>query len=396
MNKVTSVEDHKLTTAYESLRETFRSSKYSDRVDKPLAFWALPGDRRLPMALLGHPIKDLITHPLEELAATPGIGKKKLHSLIKLLHRATRELPPAVPQFDEDTPTSRQGRDKRGRVDFDPAVVSEVLWEQWRNTVRRYGLDHETLGRLAPSMERLPTVIWRLPLSDYMDMTIAEIRRLKTHGEKRVRAILEVFHSVHEMLARVPHHGHLRIDVRPKFIAPIEQWIEKALKRSEPPSANELKQRLLLPLLEQLRIDAGPELYRLVEERLGVRTSPYAVQQQAKRLGVTRARIYQLLEMCGEIMSVRWPEGDELLRRLGQKLASFPNAKTQISQLRAVRDLVYPRSDRSAASNQAALHPQSNERPDPLVGSRSGSAVHTHHGNGADRVGSNSAASVKR
>ncbi len=396
MNRVTSVEDHKLTTAYESLRETFRSPRYSDRIDKPLAFWALPGDRRLPMALLGHPIKDLITHPLDELAATPGIGKKKLHSLIKLLHRATRELPPAVPQYDEDRPTSRQGSDKRSRVEFDPSVVSEVLWEQWRNTVRRYGLEHETLGRLAPSMERLPTVIWRLPLSDYMDMTIAEIRRRKTHGEKRVRAILEVFHSVHEMLAHVPHHGHLRIDVRPKFIAPIEQWIEKALKRSEPTSAHELKQRLVLPLLEQLRIDAGPELYRLVEERLGIRTSPYAVQQQAKRLGVTRARIYQLLEMCGEIMSVRWPEGDELLRRLGQKLASFPNAKTQISQLRTVRELVYPRSDRSAASNQAALHPQSNERPDHTGGSRNDSAVHTNHGNGAARAGSKSAPSIKR
>ena len=156
-----------------------------------------------------------------------------------------------------------------------------------------------------------------------------------------------------------------------------------------------MKQRLLLPLLEQLQIDAGPELYRLVEERLGVRTSPYAVQQQAKRLGVTRARIYQLLEMCGEIMSVRWPEGDELLRRLGQKLGAFPNAKTQISQLRAVRDLVYPRSDRSATSNQAALHPQSKERPEQPVDHAADPAVHTNHGNGADRAGIKSAASVK-
>ena len=38
-------------------------------------------------------------------------------------------------------------------------------------------------------------VIWNTPLGAYTHFTLGEIRAMKTHGEKRVRAILEVFHA---------------------------------------------------------------------------------------------------------------------------------------------------------------------------------------------------------
>jgi chaperonin GroEL (HSP60 family) len=99
---------------------------------------------------------------------------------------------------------------------------------------------------------------------------------------------------------------------------------------------------VLETILEQLKIDAGTEIYRILEERLGIKGSPVPVQQQAKRLGVTRARVYQLLETCAEIMSVRWPEGEKLFKRLLEKLGSFPNGKVQVARLRALTDLIYP------------------------------------------------------
>jgi hypothetical protein len=263
------------------------------------------------------------------------------------LHRATKDHPPGVAYFaDEPLAQSKGAKSKGGGgakgKGFDPATVSELLWEQWRTTVRRYGLEHETLGKLAPSLERLPTVIWWTPLSTYLDLTIADIRGLKTHGEKRLRAILEVFHSVHETLGQVPRHGHLKVDIRPNFTVPIERWIQDVLNRSQPPSPAELKQHVILPILEQLKIDAGTEIFRILEERLGIKGSPVPVQQQAKRLGVTRARVYQLLETCAEIMSVRWPEGEKLFKRLLEKLGSSPNGKAQLARLRALTDLIYP------------------------------------------------------
>ena len=215
MKRITSVEDHKLAALYESVRETLRGSKYSERTGKPLAFWALPKDRRLPLALLGYSLKDLLAHSFDELSATAGVGKKKLHSLVKLLHRATKDQPlEATPLLDEFAAKKKRTRTAKPEPSgFNPAVVSELLWEQWRQTVRRCELQEETLGRLGPSLYKLPTVIWRTPLAAYLNLTIQEMRRLKTHGEKRVQAILEVFHSVHETLGHVPQHSHLHVDL---------------------------------------------------------------------------------------------------------------------------------------------------------------------------------------
>ncbi|MEX2141748.1 MAG: hypothetical protein WD894_20955 [Pirellulales bacterium] len=394
MTRATSVDDHKLAAAYESLREVLAASKYADRKDKPLAFWALPGDRRLPMALLGYSLKELLSRSLEELSATPGIGKKKLSSLIKLLHRATKDHPPVVLFTDETAGKTKAAKSRGGRggpssrSGFDPATVSELLWEQWRQTIRRYGLEHETLGRLAPSLDRLPTVIWRTPLDTYLDSTIADIRGLKTHGEKRLRAILEVFHSIHETLGQVPRQGHLRVDVRPNFTAPVERWVHEVVGRSQPPSPAELKQRVILPILEQLRIDAGAEIFRILEERLGIKGSPVPVQQQAKRLGVTRARVYQLLEMCADVMSVRWPEGEKLFLRLHHKLGSFPNAKTQVARLRALTDLIYPElRDTPAAPPERSLEAnhakQNSPRTEGSPSRQSASHQHQRNKNGA-------------
>ena len=65
-------------------------------------------------------------------------------------------------------------------------------------------------------MERLPTVIWRMPLSDYMDMTLAEIRRLKPTAKNALEPSLKYFTVFTKCWRHVPHQGHLRIDVRQK------------------------------------------------------------------------------------------------------------------------------------------------------------------------------------
>jgi hypothetical protein len=344
MNRITSVEDHKLAAEYENVREMLRSPKYADRHSKPLAFWALPHDRRLPLALLGYSLKELLAHSFEKLSATAGIGKKKLGSLIKLLHRATKDQPRELTPL-ADKPAAKAKRSRRAMADpsaFDPSIVSELVWEQWRQTVRRCGLEKETLGRLSPSLYKLPTVIWRTPLTEYLDLTLSQMRRLKTHGEKRVQAILEVFHGIHGMLAHVPRQSHLYAELRPKFAVPIERWINDVLAGSRPPRPSQLKHNVIMPIIAQVRIDAGPEVYRIAQERLGIKSARHSVQQQARRLRVTRARVYQLLETCSDVMAVRWPEGEALVGRLQQKLSKSPSAKAQLAQLQSLITIVYP------------------------------------------------------
>ncbi|MBI3839588.1 MAG: hypothetical protein HY288_16835 [Planctomycetia bacterium] len=346
MNKVTSVEDYKIVSSFQSLRKTLLDDKFADRLEKPLAYWALPNDRRLPLAFLGRTIKDLLATPFEELSATPGIGQKKISSLVKLLSRATKDHPPAVPfgiaELNESKRQSAIEKPRRNVTSFDPSIVSEALWAQWQQTVVENGVGREKLGRLAPTLQALPTVIWHIPLDQYVHHTVAEIRQLKTHGEKRVRVVLEVFYLVHEMLSSAGTQQHLALRIVPKFIQPIENWISLALARPGIPTSDEIRDHLAVPLLNQIQIDAGPTIHELSEGRLGVTGSPQSVRQQAKRMGVTRARVYQLLEDCGRIMEVRWPEGAGWFAQLDAKFQAEATDQADLRQFRAIHELFYP------------------------------------------------------
>src|SRR6266481_1991521 len=232
MAKASSADDVKLATNYESLRATLLTEEYAGRLDRPLACWALPSDRRLPTGLLGRTLRDLFHDSFDQLASTAGIGRKKLQPLIKLLVRATKEDAAEanlenLPGADEEP---ANGLDESGK--FDPLRVSEMVWMRWRDTVRRHGVGSEKLGRLTPSLQSLPSVVWNTPLSFYLDLTMAQMRELKTHGEKRVAVVLEVFHTLHEMLSHVDPQGDLAVRLAPRTIVAAEEWMAEARERS--------------------------------------------------------------------------------------------------------------------------------------------------------------------
>ena len=344
--KATSAEDYKLVTSYEEARKTLLDDKFTDRLDKPLAFWTLPNDRRLPLAFLGRTLRDLLTTPFDELSATPGVGQKKISTLVKLLHRATRDNPPVIPFEVKDLAAEARTENtstiqSNGRP-FDPAIVSEALWVLWRDAVKEHTIGTEKLGRLAPSLQTLPTVIWHVPLSQYLAYSLAEIRQLRTHGEKRVRAVLEVFHAVHEKLANTNSGTDLAIRLLPKHIAGADGWIAEVRQSDALPGPQQLCDRLAIPLLEQIRIDSGPTVHRLAEQRLGIDDDPRSVRTQAREMGVTRARIYQLLDDCSKVINVRWPEGRSHLEELATQLRQRNAAESEMQLLYATRDLFFP------------------------------------------------------
>jgi hypothetical protein len=357
ITNATSAEDYKLCSSFEEVRKTLLQGRYEDRLEKPLAYWALPSDRRLPLAFLGRSVGELLATPFDELTATRGVGQKKISSLVKLLQRATSSEPPAVPfGLDELTDPVRRAsqadlvldEDSRG---FDPALVSEVLWDRWRDVLTRQQVGGEKLGRLAPALQSVPTVIWHTPLDQYLHQSLAEIRQLRTHGEKRVAVVLEVVYSVYEVLQRVDTQPHLAVRVLPKFVLPVEGWISEATVRAEEPSDQEMRDRLTVPLLDQTRCDAGETVHRLAEGRLGINGSRQSVRAQARDMGVTRARVYQLLEDCGRIMQVRWPEGKDQLARLAARFPSAERPSPALQLLQATSELFFPDKDFQPAAD---------------------------------------------
>jgi hypothetical protein len=354
-NRMMSIESLRVANRFEGLRRILKSDAYSEHLEKPLAYWALPTDRRLPLAFLGRTLDDLLDTPFVDLSETPGIGEKKIQSFVKLLARVANTDPADLPSdiIEPVRPTGSNGnRSANGNGDgFDPATVSEVQWGQWRASVARHQLGGEILGRFAPSLQRVTKVIWGKSLGDYANLSLTEIRSMKTHGEKRVHAILEVFHCVHVMVAGMGSQSHLSVRIVPRLIDKVQQWTEQMLQTAGVPSEEAILENFMVPLLEQIRIDAPTQIANLAETRLGISVPITSVRQVARNMGLTRARVYQLLNEINDIITVRWPTGRHLVYELRHKFlteAAQTLDGTDLKQFESAVELFYPASRRGA------------------------------------------------
>lgn len=356
LGKTSSVEELQVVSRYESLRKMLLSDQFKEHIERPLAYWALPTDRRLPLAFLGRTLKDLLATPFVELSATPGIGQKKIRSFVNLLARVANTNPADLPVDLANLPAmlaspTANGGSTNGNS-FEPMAVSEVVWAQWRASVVRHGLGDELLGRFAPSLRNMTRVIWNAPLGAYTQYTLSEIRAMKTHGDKRVRAILEVFHAVHCLVAHMGTQEHLVVRIRPRLISRIEDWIDHHLQTPGVPDEAEILHQFICPVLEQIRTDATQQIATLAENRLGVHGPIASVRQSARAMGLTRARVYQLLNEINDIMHVRWPNGRHQVYEFSEKLhAEAAGAETPASlgQFDAAVELIFPGARRGAA-----------------------------------------------
>ncbi len=353
-----SVQDQSLASRFYTICETLKQEKYHNRMSKPLAFWVLPNDRRLPLALMNRSIGQIINTPFDDLAATPGIGRKKISSLVSLMVRATSDEPPAVPS-SPGSGTSEEG----GVTPFDAKIVSEALWSQWTAVVRQYNLGNECIGRIADSLNSMPTVIWTRKLGEYENLTLSQIRGLRTHGEKRVRCVMQVMHKAYSIAGsgrREPDEV-LRRKLGSQRILAVANWVTNQIRSVNSPTSEEVSIHLANPILEQIAVDCGETVHTVAKQRLGMNEQPMSVREQAQTMGVTRARIYQLLEDCHKVIDVRWPRGGSQLDQLTAKLGSQLGQEgiDDPSLFLAVRQLCFP--DRSQ-ERQDARH---DEKPSP-------------------------------
>src|SRR5262245_15057453 len=280
--KAISNDRYRLVGTYERLRKSLLERPDDGRLDKALSYWVLPTDRRLPIAFLDRPLRDLLSQPLDDLMATPGVGHKKIMGFFDLLKRASKAGSPDAPFGLTNQETKRAKAAPTSSCGFDAAIVSESLWAQWCETVKRYGLGPEKLGRLAPSLQALPTVIWHSRLEEYADRSLADIRSLKTHGEKRLHAILEVFCTVHEALSTSTLQENIDLVLVPRFVPPMTRWLMETVARPDLPPVDEIHQHIVKPMVHQIKIDLGDQVAGLAATRLCLDENAPSVKQQAE------------------------------------------------------------------------------------------------------------------
>ena len=362
--KSISVEELQIAGRYQLLRKRLLSDCYASHREQPLAYWAIPTDRRLPIAFMGRTLGELLDTPFKTLAATPGIGEKKIRVYLELLDRVLRtdesELPNADLLWDESdrsvlsnrssndsfrqnlshespplltefagAPTACDQTENNPKKNFDPASVSELVWKRWQASIQRHGLENEPMGRLAPSLQDMTRGIWRIPMGEYAEITLEDLREKKTHGEKRIRAILEIFYTTHELLHAAQTHEHLSIRIMPVRIDRAENWINRTMRNQSNPSQQDVYKNFIAPLREQLAIDASDQLIRLADDRLGLNGPIVSVRRLAREMGLTRARVYQLLNEIADIIAVRWPLGQNQADDLKEMLEGLLHETTE-------------------------------------------------------------------
>jgi len=153
----------------------------------------------------------------------------------------------------------------------------------------------------------------------------------------------------------------------------VEQWIGRALQTHGVPSREEIFENLVSPLLEQVRLDATQQIASLAENRLGISGPITSVRQAARSMGLTRARVYQLLNEINDIMAVRWPTGRHQVYELREKLAGEEkqmDPAPDLAQFYAAVELFYPGARRGAAGPLDQARLDEDEEADEAASSR--------------------------
>ena len=278
--KAVSNERYRLVGTYERLRKELLQKDDDGRLDKPLSYWVLPSERRLPIAFLDEPLRELLNRSLEDLMATSSVGQKKIMGFFDLLRRAAKAKSPDAPFGLTNSKEDKRSKKKAAAgAAFDPSVVSEALWSTWCETVRRCGVEYEKLGRLAPTLQSLPTVIWHTPLCEYGDKARADILARKKHDEKRVHAILEVFCTVHEAVSTANLQENIDVVVVPRFVPPLTRYVMDTVSEPDLPDAETLHENIVQPLVDQVRIDLGKQVATLADSRLSLDARGLTVKQ---------------------------------------------------------------------------------------------------------------------
>lgn len=307
MLNLNSSQQMQFAARFEELRQTLSQRERSSLWEKRLGFWATAADRNLPLPVITKTLREIVSSDFQEIAATPGIGQKKLGGLLMLLERAAATNPAMLPQLEADMQLEQVGQKKI--ADFDLSQINEVVWSEWRETVRSHRLENFPLGRLVSSLRLVPRVMWEVPLGEFAGLSLTQLFAKRAFGEKRLRAVWEVFRTIHQTLHGVEPDAAVGFTLAIRRVLRVQNWILETWQSGDIPSPEQLREQFVLPIFEQLRVDCVPQAVDLAEQRIGLHDHARSVQRLAREFHLTRARIYQLFDDQVSALRVRWPTG---------------------------------------------------------------------------------------
>ena len=278
----------------------------------------------------------------DELVETPGMGDRRIGKLIDVLERARRQSDPASAVTREHTPTpSPNGVPSAVVQTITPDKLTELDWLAWRHALRAHGLERENLGRFAGSLSDLPQGLWSVPLIEYADRPLQEIRTMGGHGPVRVGQVLDVFYRIAQTIASCPANTPLAIRLLPPLVRDALLWTERVLHERSLPSVADIRESFLKPLFTLLETDMGPETMAMVRRRIGLDGPAETLEQIAIDVGLTRERVRQIALKAVQVTRIRWPEGKFILDNVYAHFQSSPGCDEQLDLMHAVLDACF-------------------------------------------------------
>ena len=257
-SKTASVEELQVIGRFESLRKILHSDEYKDHLQKPLAYWALPTDRRLPLAFLGRTLEDLLNTPFSGTFRHAGNRAEKMCSFVKLLgprgqHRSLGTSHTDLSNLPRETVEARGEQLPANGHGFDPGdgfggrvgPVAGKRREPWFGRRKARSLRPQPPPHDARHLEHAAGGVHQ-----------SHARRNPRHENARrkaVRAILEVFHSVHTVVANMGTQPHLTVRLIPRLIDE-----RRAVDRQRPANFRHSQPRGDLPTLCFAAAGANP------------------------------------------------------------------------------------------------------------------------------------------
>ncbi len=311
-------------------------------LDRHVSTWVIPTDRHLPQAFLRRPLREVLAFSYDELVETPGMGDRRIGKLIDVLERACRQADPASATARENTPTpSSNGVPSAVVQPVLPDKLTEPDWLAWRHAVRAHGLEQENLGRFACSLSDLPQGLWSVPLIEYADRPLYEIRTMGGHGPARVGQILDVFYRIAQTIASCPADTPLAIRLLPPLVRDALRWTERVLHERAVPSVADIRESFLKPLFTLLETDIGAEAAAIVRRRIGLDGPAETLEQIATDVGLTRERVRQISLKAVQVTRIRWPEGKFILDNVYAHFQASPGCEEQLDLMHAVLDTCF-------------------------------------------------------
>lgn len=341
-----------LNDRYRQLTVRFQSLTDHPILNRSIRSWVHRRDRHLPQKTLSRSLGELLDPTVwDELCNTPGIGHGRLAKLLDLMDRAEREVRPA-----EAVGTSSGALPVVSPADLpsEDDWPSESTWIAWVEIIRCHRLDSQPLGRFARRLTDLAQGLWALPLSRFLDESIADLLASPGFGPVRSRQVLAVVADVARIFspsnATIPLRGRLLCD----HLNAVVGWIDEILAEQRLPDSQAVRTRFLEPLFAQFRLDLGADDCAMVRRRWGVDAPFVTLEVIALETGLTRERIRQKTAKVAEVIDVRWPEGKHLLDDLYEFFRASRGADEQLQIVRTVLDSCFE-VDLARSGSQAEI-----------------------------------------